>query len=58
LKSNLEAFLGSRIDSLISDLELFAFLGTHEEFEDEIKKMEVAWMVVSLLLMLQWATIN
>jgi hypothetical protein len=33
-------------------------LGTHEEFEDEIKKMEVAWMVVSLLLMLQWATIN
>jgi len=34
-------------------------LGTHEEFEGEIKKkMEVAWMVVSLLLMLQWATIN
>jgi hypothetical protein len=24
-------------------------LGTHEEFEDEIKKLEVARMVVSLL---------
>jgi len=37
---------------------MFCLLGTHEEFEDEIKKLEVAWMVVSLLLMLQWATIN
>jgi hypothetical protein len=50
--------LESRIDNLISDLELFAFLGTHEEFEDEIKKMEAIRMVVSLLLMLQRATIN
>jgi hypothetical protein len=38
--------------------DLFAFLGFHEEFEDEIKKLEVTRMVVSLLLMLQWATIT
>jgi hypothetical protein len=37
---------------------MFCLLGTHEEFEDEIKKLEVIRMVVSLFLMLQWATIN
>jgi hypothetical protein len=31
--------LESRIDNLIIDLELFAFLGTHKEFEDDIKKV-------------------
>jgi hypothetical protein len=31
--------LESRIDNLIIDLDLFAFLGPHEEFEDEIKKI-------------------
>jgi hypothetical protein len=51
--------LESRIDILISDLVLFCLLGTHKEFEDEKKKnLEVTRMVVSLLLMLQWATIN
>jgi hypothetical protein len=56
LKSNLK-LLESRIDNLIIDLDC-CLLGTHEEFEDEIKKLEVTRMVVSLLLMLQWATIN
>jgi len=54
LKSNLEAYI-FQVQYLTTKVCL---LGAHEEFEDEIKKMEVTRMVVSLLLMLQWATIS
>ena len=54
LKSNLEAYI-FQVQYLTTKVCL---LGTHEEFEDEIKKLEVTRMVVSLLLMLQWATIS
>ena len=50
--------LGSRIDILISDLAVLPFGHSRRVWRWDKKKLEVIRMVVSLFLMLQWATIS
>ena len=47
-----------KVDTFIEDLNLFACLGAHEEFEDEIKKIGSGQDGCFTSLMLRWATIS